>query len=71
MPGLLPEDTEVPLGATIRENMTYEEVRRLLGDPDKIEEFVEERRPRVRWHYPRAKREVVFEEGRVLSIAIR
>jgi hypothetical protein len=63
-------DVEVPVGA-IHEKMTYQEVRSLLGDPERIEEYVEEGRPRKRWHYIRAKRLVVFEEGRVLSIAVR
>lgn len=64
------EDVEVPVGA-IHEKMTKQEVRRLLGDPERIEEYVEEGRPRTRWHYIRVKRVVVFEEGRVLSIAVR
>jgi len=64
------EDVEVPVGA-IHEKMTKQEVRGLLGDPERIEEYVEKGRPRTRWHYIRVKRLVVFEEGRVLSIAVR
>lgn len=64
------EDVEVPVGA-VHERMTYQEVRRLLGEPERIEEYVEKGRPRTRWHYIRAKRLLVFEEGRVLSIAVR
>lgn len=64
------EDAEVPVGA-IHERMTSQEVRRLLGDPERIEEYVEDGLPRTRWHYPRARRVVVFEKGRVVSIALR
>jgi len=64
------EDVEVPVGA-IHEKMTYQEVRHLLGDPERIEEYVEKGRPRTSWHYIRVKRLVVFEEGRVVSIAVR
>jgi len=54
----------------LRENMKYEEVRRLLGDPATIEESKQEGRVRVRWFYPRAKRVILFEEGRVRSITV-
>jgi hypothetical protein len=64
------EDVEVPVGA-IHEKMTTWEVRDLLGDPERIEEYVEDGRLRHRWHYVRAKRVLVVEEGRVISIAVR
>lgn len=63
------ESVEVPVGV-VHENMTYREVRQLLGDPQKVEEYVENGRPRARWHYTRVRRLIVFEEGRVLSIAV-
>lgn len=59
----------VPMGA-LHEKMTYQEVRDLLGRPDRTEEFVKDGRPRVRWIYPRVRRALVFEGGRVVSIAI-
>ncbi len=60
---------EIPVGF-IKENMKYEEVRRLLGDPARIEESQQKGRIRVRWFYPRAKRVVVFEEGRVRWLTV-
>lgn len=64
------EDVEVPVGA-IYEKMTAREVLNLLGEPERIERYVEDGRPRQRWHYVRAKRLLIFEEGRVISIAVR
>ncbi|MFN2387875.1 MAG: hypothetical protein ABR576_16610 [Thermoanaerobaculia bacterium] len=65
----LQEQVEAPLG-TIRERMTYSEVRALLGSPERIEEVQEDGRIRVRWIYGRVRRMVVFEDGRVLSITV-
>lgn len=60
---------EIPVGF-IKESMKYEEVRRLLGDPARIEESQQEGRIQIRWFYPRAKRVILFEEGRVRSITV-
>lgn len=60
---------DVSVGA-LRQNMTRSEVRDLLGYPDKIEPFSENGRARERWTYQRVARAVVFEDGRVVSIAI-
>lgn len=65
----LQEQVEAPTG-TIRERMTYSEVRALLGSPDRTEEVQEDGRIRVRWVYERVRRMVVFEDGRVLSITV-
>jgi hypothetical protein len=65
----LQEQVEAPIG-TIRERMTYAEVRALLGSPERTEEVEEEGRIRVRWIYERVRRMVVFEDGRVLSISV-
>lgn len=65
----LQEQVEAPVG-TIRERMTYSEVRALLGGPERIEEVQEDGRTRVRWIYERVRRMVVFEDGRVLSITV-
>lgn len=65
----LQEQVEAPVG-TIRERMTYSEVRALLGSPERIEEVHEEGRIRVRWIYERVRRMVVFDDGRVLSITV-
>ena len=63
------DQVEAPVGV-IRERMTYSEVRALLGDPERTEEFEADGRKRVRWIYSRVKRVVVFDEGRVESIAV-
>jgi hypothetical protein len=65
----LHDQVEAPVGV-IRERMTTSEVRALLGDPERVEEFVEDGHQRVRWIYSRVKRAVVFEDGRVQSIAV-
>ena len=56
---------------TIREGMKADEVREILGKPEKIEPLEKDGRSRVRWTYLRTGRVVVFEGGRVVSIAIR
>ena len=62
------EDASV---GVVRKKMSFSDVRRLLGNPDRTEEFREDGRRRVRWVYRRLGRTVVFEEGRVVSIAVR
>lgn len=64
------EGEEISMG-TVREGMTAAEVRELLGPPEQIELFQEKGRHRVRWTYAGAGRVLVFEDGRVVSIAIR
>jgi hypothetical protein len=65
------EDQDVPIGM-LHEGMSAAEVRRMLGQPDSIVEFQTRRgRLRQRWAYPRITRRIDFEEGRVVSIAIR
>ncbi|HYR46315.1 MAG TPA: hypothetical protein VER78_04855 [Thermoanaerobaculia bacterium] len=64
------ENEEIPVG-TLREKMTFEEVRGILGPPDSIEQLPRQGRARVRWIYRRARRTLLFEDGRVVSIAIR
>jgi hypothetical protein len=56
---------------TIREGMKPDEVREILGKPDRIEPFEEDGHPRNRWTYRARGRVIVFEGGRVLSIEIR
>ncbi len=62
-------DQDVTVGI-VKEGMTYSDVRGLLGQPDSTVEVKEEGRRKVRWDYRRAARRVVFEEGRVVSIAV-
>jgi hypothetical protein len=56
---------------TIRKGMKSEEVREILGKPDRVEPFEEDGVSRVRWTYVATRRLVDFEGGRVVSIAIR
>src|SRR6476659_5827588 len=56
---------------TIREGMKRAEVEDLLGKPERVEPFEKDGRSLVRWTYERAGRILVFEEGRVVSIAVR
>jgi len=53
----------------LREKMTRDEVRGLLGAPDVVEE-VPDSPQRIRWIYRVARRSILFEDGRVVSIAI-
>jgi hypothetical protein len=54
----------------LHEGMTSSEVRDLLGAPDRVETLSEREPLRVRWTYRVVKRTVLFEDGRVISIAI-
>jgi hypothetical protein len=63
-------DESVVLGR-LRKRMTMTEVRELLGRPDEIEPFREQGVEKVRWIYRRLERELVFEDNRVVSIAVR
>jgi hypothetical protein len=54
----------------LRVGMTKAEVRDLLGEPDSTETLSEREPVRVRWLYRVAKRALIFENGRVASIAI-
>lgn len=55
----------------VREGMKAAEVEDLLGRPDRVEEIQEKGKTRVRWVYLTERRNLVFENGRVVSIAIR
>ena len=54
----------------LRVGMSMSEVRELLGNPDATESLPGREPARVRWTYRTGKRVVVFEDGRVASIAI-
>lgn len=64
------DQVELPVGS-VREGMTSREVKELLGQPDSIEPEPGGNRSRVRWTYGRARRVLVLEDDRVVSIAIR
>ena len=65
-----PEGEQVSV-QTIRKGMKSEEVREILGRPDRVEPFEEDGVSRIRWTYLAARRLVDFEGGRVVSIAIQ
>lgn len=67
---VLQEDKDIPIGM-LHEGMSAAEVRRVLGQPDSIADFETRGRRRQRWAYPRIGRRIDFEDGRVVSIAIR
>jgi outer membrane protein assembly factor BamE (lipoprotein component of BamABCDE complex) len=56
---------------TIKKGMKSEEVREILGKPDRVEPFEENGVSRIRWIYVATRRLVDFEDGRVVSIAIQ
>ena len=56
---------------TIRKGMKPDEVREILGKPDRTEPFEEDGVSRIRWTYLGSGRLVVFEGGRVVSIVVR
>ena len=55
----------------LREDMSMSEVRELLGRPDESETVRKENKILVRWTYRTARRTVLFDEGRAVSISIR
>ena len=64
------EQSDAAVG-TIREGMSTYEVKDLLGEPEKKEEEKTDTALHVRWTYSRLHRELVFQDGRVISIAIK
>jgi hypothetical protein len=63
-------DEEVAIG-TLREKMTGNEVRSLIGPPDETEEFREDGVMKMRWTYRRLGRVLVLRDNRVVSITVR
>ncbi|MFY9550000.1 MAG: hypothetical protein WAU32_02520 [Thermoanaerobaculia bacterium] len=66
---VITDQSELPVGS-LREGMSGREVRDLLGNPDTIEKDPENPN-RFRWTYERARRTVVVDEERVVSILVR
>src|SRR5712692_8233004 len=63
-------DESVVVGI-LREKMTSSEVRELVGAPDEVEHFRKDGVEKMRWTYRRLGRVLVFEDTRVVSIAVR
>jgi hypothetical protein len=58
--------------AALHEGMTKTDVREALGPPDAIDEIrTKDKKILTRWTYRRAGRLIDFDEGRVVSIAVR
>lgn len=55
---------------SLREGMSRDDIRELLGDPDSIETVKKEGVVRVRWTYRAARRLIVFQGNRVVSISV-
>ena len=64
------QQTDENVGA-LREGMSMNEVRELLGPPDRVESVNARDPVRVRWTYLAVKRTILFEDARVASIAVR
>jgi hypothetical protein len=66
------QSSETPIEA-LRVGMTFREVREVLGEPNDVETPSREKgKPETaRWTYSSAHRFLVFEDGRLVSIAIR
>ena len=64
--------SETPI-EPLRVGMTFREVRAVLGEPNEIEtpKFEKGKPDEARWTYKAAHRFLVFENGRLVSIAIR
>jgi hypothetical protein len=60
-----------PRVGMLQEGMSMSDVEQLVGSPSTKTPFVEDGKRRVRWTYPKLKRVLVFEENRVISIAIQ
>lgn len=65
-----PEGEGVKL-TMLREGMTKVDVEELLGKPDSIQQFDDEGRTRFRALYVVARRIIIYEEGRVVSVAVQ
>jgi outer membrane protein assembly factor BamE (lipoprotein component of BamABCDE complex) len=69
--GVVSDQTEAAVG-TLREGMTFRDVRDLLGEPNSKEDLPRSGKKDVaRWTYVAARRTLLFEDGRLVSIAVR
>jgi hypothetical protein len=64
------DDDEKKVGA-LREGMRAADVRDLLGEPDSVENVVQEGKRRQVWSYRRVHRLLYFEDGRIAEIQIK
>jgi hypothetical protein len=55
---------------SLREGMTRDDIKELLGEPDAIQTEKKEGVVRVRWTYRDAHRLIVFQGNRVVSISV-
>jgi hypothetical protein len=64
------DQTELPVGS-LREGLKTAEVRDLMGSPDRITRSTRDGKETVSWDYERARRTVVFQDGRAVSIVVK
>ena len=57
--------------AALHEGMTTSEVREAFGNPDSVEQSAVDHYRRATWTYTRLRRVIVFEDGKIVSIAIK
>ncbi|HEY1251296.1 MAG TPA: outer membrane protein assembly factor BamE [Thermoanaerobaculia bacterium] len=55
---------------TLRQGMSRDDVRELLGKPDTVENIEKDGVKQLRWTYREARRVVVFENYKVVSISV-
>ncbi|HEY4228769.1 MAG TPA: outer membrane protein assembly factor BamE [Thermoanaerobaculia bacterium] len=68
---VITDQSEVRVGA-LKEGMSKDDVRELLGRPDTIDNIKKDDGvEQQRWAYREARRVVVFEKNRVISIAVQ
>ncbi len=64
------EQTDPSKVKTLREGMTKDEIRELLGRPDTLDRIKKDGVEQERWTYRDARRAIVFEKNRVVSISV-
>jgi hypothetical protein len=64
------EQTDARTVTTLREGMSRDEIKDLLGKPDTIDKLKTDGVEQQRWTYKDARRVIVFEGNRVVSISV-
>jgi hypothetical protein len=64
------EQTDPTKVTELKEGMTKDQIRDLLGRPDTLDRIRKEGVEQERWTYREARRVIVFEKNRVVSISV-
>jgi outer membrane protein assembly factor BamE (lipoprotein component of BamABCDE complex) len=64
------EQTDPTKVTTLKEGMTKDEIRDLLGRPDSVDKIRKEGVEQERWTYREARRVIVFQKNKVYSISV-